>query len=327
MKERVLIVAPNPSTFALRDVKLLSGEHKVSFALNPAQKRLRALLSLPSFIVKVMRSKILLTWFADSSKFPVRMAERFGKRSVVIIGGYEVAKIESIGYGALLDEEKVKKVRWTLEHADAVIPVDQGLVEDLVRHFGHDFGAAVIPTGYDASIYRPEGNKQRLVLSVCFAYDRKGLVKGIDIFAECARRIPDIPFRLIGVSGDAVKELGEIPENLEVLGEMTPEEVVHHYQEAKVYCQLSMREGLPNAVCEAMLCECVAVGSDVQGIRTAIDGHGFLVPYGDVEATCAAIREALESDGKEGRRYIMENFSEERRRLALTDLINKLSTE
>lgn len=322
-----MIVAPNPSTFVLRDVKLLSVDRKVSFAINPAQKRIGAVISLPMFIANVMRSHVIMTWFADSSKFPVRLARMFGKKTAVIIGGYDVAKIESIGYGALLDERKARNAQWSLEHADAVISVDHGLVDDLVRHFGRDFEAMVIPTGYDASIYRPKGDKGGLVLSVCFARDRKGIVKGIDILAECARRMPDVPFRLIGVSGDAVKELGDIPENLEVLGGIPPEEVVHHYQEAKVYCQLSMREGLPNAVCEAMLCECVAVGSDVQGIRTAIDGHGFLVPYGDVEATCAAIRKALESDGTDGRMHIIENFSEERRHLALTDLIKKLCDE
>ena len=42
-----------------------------------------------------------------------------------------------------------------------------------------------------------------------------------------------------------------------------------------------MREGLPNALCEAMLCECVPVGTDVQGIRTAMGDAGFYVPYGD----------------------------------------------
>lgn len=327
MKGRTLIVAPKPSTFAIRDVNLLTCDRLVSFALNPGQKSIRALFTLPCFIIKVMRANMIITWFADSSKFPVSLAKIFRKKAVVIIGGYDVAKIESIGYGSLLDEKKAERVKWTLEHADAVIAVDRGLVDDLVGHFRADYNAKVIPTGYDASLYVPGGKKRALVLSVCFARDRKGLVKGIDIFAECARRMPGVPFRLIGVTGEAIKELGIVPENLEVLGEIPPEEVIHHYQEAKVYCQLSMREGLPNAVCEAMLCECSVVGSDVQGIRTAVDGHGFLVPYGDVARTCEAIQKALTFDGSKGRMYIMENFSEERRRNSLTELIESIYEE
>ena len=34
---------------------------------------------------------------------------------------------------------------------------------------------------------------------------------------------------------------------------MPQEKLIPYYQKAKVYCQLSMREGLPNALCEALL--------------------------------------------------------------------------
>lgn len=324
MRHRILITAPDPSTFVLRDVKLLSDKFEVAFVRNPAQKDLGAALGLPKMLWKTLRSDAVVTWFADASKFPVRIAKLFGKKTMVIVGGYDVAKVESIGYGALLDPKKSAKAEWALSRADAVVAVDQGLVDDLAEHFGRDFGAMVIPTGYDASAYHPEGPKEQLVLSVCNAVDRKGRVKGIDVFAECARKMPDVPFRLIGVTGSAVDELGTVPKNLEVLGRMPPEQVIRHYQQAKVYCQLSMREGLPNAVCEAMLCGCIAVGSDVQGVRTAIDGHGFLVPYGDVDATCMTIDKALQTEDLGGRQWISSQFPEEKRQLLLQEILERI---
>jgi len=39
-------------------------------------------------------------------------------------------------------------------------------------------------------------------------------------------------------------------------GLVPDEELIKYYQKAKVY-QLSEYEGLPNALCEAMLCECL----------------------------------------------------------------------
>jgi glycosyltransferase involved in cell wall biosynthesis len=86
-----------------------------------------------------------------------------------------------------------------------------------------------------------------------------------------------------------------------------------------------MREGLPNALCEAMLCGCIAVGSDVQGVRTAMGEHGFLVPYGDVAATCDAIRKALAADDLGVRDWIASNFSEESRKIKLNALLKRLS--
>lgn len=322
--KKVLITAPDPSTFVMRDVESLSGLYSTSFVKNPMQKDLKALASIPRFVCKVSQSDLIITWFADSSKFPVRIAKLFGRKVVVIIGGYDVARVESIGYGALLDPKKKKNAEWALEQADAVIAVDQGLIDDLVEHFGRDFDAMIVPTGYDEGKYHPAGEKRALALSVCNAKNRRGLVKGIDIFAECARKMPDVPFRLIGVSEGALTALGDIPKNLEVLGGLPANEVIKHYQEAKVYCQLSMREGLPNAVCEAMLCNCIAVGSDVQGVRTAIGNHGFLVPYGDVGVTCEAIRKALSSEDLGGREWIIANFAESRRRVMLSELLRSL---
>ncbi len=320
----MLIVAPSPSTFVVRDLKLLSPDREASFVRNPMQKDLKAVLGLPRFLFSTLRSDLIITWFADASKFPVRMAKLFHKKVIVVIGGYDVAKVESIGYGALLDPKKKRKEEYALQRADAVVAVDQGLVDDLVKHFNRDFDAEVVPTGYDDSVYQPSGNKKALVLSVCNVIDRRGLVKGIDVFAECARRMPDVPFRLIGVSGGALETLGVIPKNLEVLGKLPAEEVIKHYQEAKVYCQLSMREGLPNAVCEAMLCGCIPVGSDVQGVRTAIGEHGSLVPYGDVEAACKAIRNALSTEDLGGREWIISEFPERKRKERLNELLDRL---
>ena len=64
------------------------------------------------------------------------------------------------------------------------------------------------------------------------------------------------------------------------------------YRRAKVYCQFTMHEGLPNAVCEAMLCGCIPLGTQVNGIPTAIGDAGFLVDR-DLSAIHDALRHAL----------------------------------
>ena len=94
---------------------------------------------------------------------------------------------------------------------------------------------------------------------------------------------------------------------------------------AKVYCQLSRYEGLPTALCEAMLCGCVPVGTSYCGIPTAIGDAGFYIPYGDVEATVEATRKALNCDkAKEARRRIKDMFPLERREKELVAEISEL---
>jgi len=65
-----------------------------------------------------------------------------------------------------------------------------------------------------------------------------------------------------------------------------------------------------------MLCECIPVGTERNGIPIAIGDAGFYVPYGDPVAAANAIRQAIYSPvelGQKARNRIKEIFSEERR--------------
>ncbi len=98
-----------------------------------------------------------------------------------------------------------------------------------------------------------------------------------------------------------------------------------YIKDSKVYCQLSLREGLPNAICEAMLCECIPIGTDVQGIGTAIGDTGFYVPFGNIKATSEVIEKSLNSvNGKKARERIKTMFPEEFREKKLLKIMEDL---
>jgi glycosyltransferase involved in cell wall biosynthesis len=70
-----------------------------------------------------------------------------------------------------------------------------------------------------------------------------------------------------------------------------------------------MSEGLPSSLCEAMLCGCVPVGSNVGGIKSVIGDCGFIINNKDVDEAVLAIRKALDTDdnfAKCGRKRISE---------------------
>ena len=49
-----------------------------------------------------------------------------------------------------------------------------------------------------------------------------------------------------------------------------------YFSTSQFYIQASRLEGLPNALCEAMLCECIPIGNSVFGIPSAIGNTGML---------------------------------------------------
>jgi len=133
----------------------------------------------------------------------------------------------------------------------------------------------------------------------------------------------------VGVTDPVLKDLRRMASsNVTFIPPVEENDLIPYYQRAKVYCQLSMREGLPNALCEAMLCECVPVGTDVPGIRTAMGDAGFYVSYGDPLATKEAIIKALSvGSGISARERIRSLFPLEQREQRFAAIIEELTRE
>jgi glycosyltransferase involved in cell wall biosynthesis len=150
-------------------------------------------------------------------------------------------------------------------------------------------------------------------------------LKGIDIFTEIAGLLPDYNFLIIGMKPIAVK-LIQMPSNVKILDHVKFSDLRDFYSKAKVYAQFSMREGLPSVVCEAMLCESIPVGTDVNGIPTAIGDCGFILKNRNSHEAAALVKKAMESSvnlGLDARKRIIGNFSNQRREKTLLSLLQK----
>jgi glycosyltransferase involved in cell wall biosynthesis len=282
-------------------------------------------------VVGTMRADVAVCWFGSVYAFFLVLAARIRRRaSIVILGGVDVARERSLGYGIWLSPWKSALLGYALRRADRILVVDESLRNDLRERIGENLSSVeCLPTGYDVDFWTPVYPKQNLVLCVanCDTWERVRL-KGIDLLAEAAVELPDLRFRVIGVAPSLHDRFAKLPPNLELLPLIPRDELLPHYRAAKIYCQISLREGLPNSLCEALLCGCIAVGTRVGGVPTAIDGHGFLIAPGDrgelIDAIAAADR-LPEIAGLRGRRYIAGKFPRSRRERRLVELVQCLA--
>ncbi len=331
-RARVLFVHPRMSPFIQADLDLLERHFEVRRVdIGSIRRGIAGNLAAGYRIMRgLMWADVAFCWFAEKhAKWTVRLSRMIGRPSVVVVGGYEVASLPEIGHGSLLDPKKARIVRYVHERATVVLPVHESLGENAVRLLGvKSENIKPLHTGYDSGKFKPLGAKENMVLTVGM-FNRTAIrLKGLDVFVQAASRVPEARFVIVGHAPDGSMEQlkATAPPNVEFAGFVPHDEVVRCYQRAKVYCQLSMYEGLPNALCEAMLCECVPVGTRVSGIPTAIGDTGFYAPVGDPEAAAEAIKMALRSDkGKDARARVMELFSFERREKALAEMIERLA--
>jgi glycosyltransferase involved in cell wall biosynthesis len=271
-------------------------------------------------------SDLVFCWFASVYAFiGVALGKIFGVKSVVVVGGVDVANDKELQYGIWLSPWRGRLVRFALRSATRVLVVDPGLKDDAIRLAEYDGkNIQYLPTGYNPMTWKPAGEKEPEVLTIAVVNDRSRLrVKGIDTLVEAARRLPGMTFRVIGVDPRFSQSL-QPPLNVHFLPIMPRSELLPYYQRAKVYCQPSLREGLPNTLCEAMLCGCVPVGSDTGGIRTAVGDTGILIPPGDVESLVAGLQQAIgarDDAGARARARIVALFPQEKREAGLVSLL------
>jgi glycosyltransferase involved in cell wall biosynthesis len=244
---------------------------------------------------------------------------------LIVIGGYEFANLRSLHYGNLANArgQVLSKMAW--KSNATLLFVDGTLRQEGEKAFGPRAAREhILPTGYDAKFWRPNGEKENIVLMVAHAPSHgRFTLKGLDLFLYAADQVPEAQFHIVGqMPPNIIEPSGR--ENVVFDGWLERDQVRALMQRAKVYCQLSMHEGLPNSLAEAMLCGAVPVGVPVGGIPRLIGQTGFVVPRRILEIS-SAIRLALcRESGAEGRQRIERLFPIEKRAIELRRILESI---
>ena len=354
--KKILFIKPANYSFTINDQKIMEKHYRVnSFLIN--QKKggfyfIGRMIRLIFFIIfNSHQTKMMVTWFADyHAAIMVFMGKILKIKVVIIAGGQEAVCYPELKKGVFYKKFSAGFVRFALRHADLILPNHISLVyhvnyyydpsgkKDGMQYYvtGLMTPIAVIPNGIETTkFFRdssvPKDPKTILTVGTMNSvYDF--LNKGFDLFIELARRNPDLNFILIGIKKQFLPWIEtHYPfydiANLTVIFSFCPHEVLFEsYNKAKVFVQASITEGMPNTLCEAMLCECIPVGSNVNGIPDAIRDTGLLVRKRDVSELETAVRKALQlNSGKEAAQRIRENFSFDLREKNLISALNSIT--
>lgn len=311
-------------SFVKQDYEILSKKfdaNKVNF---------RGLKDISAVASAVLSSDLSFSWFAGGHAFlAVLLSKIFGKKSIVIAGGYDVASVPEIDYGQFTQLwHKRVMTKLALRYADLVLPVSDFTEKEVLRRTTPK-DIRTIYNGIDTSKFRADkqDGKENLVITVG-SVNRSNLKrKGLETFVKSARLVPEAKFMVIGrEEDDSADYLRSIaPTNVLLMGFISDRELLELYQRARVYVQVSAYESFGMSLAEAMLCECVPVVTDRGALPEVAGDIGFYVPYGDEKATADGIRAALKSNnGADARRRIEDHFSSKRRENALIESINGL---
>jgi glycosyltransferase involved in cell wall biosynthesis len=349
-KERnILLVYQDQSTFVKHDIELLSKHfHLESYYIKLDRKIIPFLwghVKLSLYLLWNFRKlDILYTWFGDYYAFTVSLfAKIFNKKHFIVVGGNDAVSIPIIDFGIFTkDNMRAKLVKKAYSMATALLVVDESLIKSENNYASNDNIVGVdnilpglkdkcitIHTGYNSDKWNCNSPiKKEQILSVAIVdSDRGAIRKGFDLFIELAKALPEYPFIFIGmIEGSTSFDYKEIS-NLRVIEKVPQHDLKKYFCESKVYVQFSLSEGLPNALCEAMLCECIPVGSAVNGIPKCIGDSGFVLEKKELHDAITLIQKAMNADsalGKKARERVMKLYPEADREIKLRKALNAI---
>ena len=331
--KRCLLVYPIANTFVDKDLTILNDlgvlvhAHQVKPSKNPLLFLFRQFWLLILSLWKTPRSHRVVSWFSDyHSLFPLLVAKLFGVPSLVIVGGFDAVSDPANAYG-IFHKKGIRQqiARWNYQLADRIWVVDATLQNGCKSAESRDGIVSglhywmpeltpkieVTPTGYDPNYWRKtKEKKSNTILTVAsISSDKVIHRKGIPLFLEMAKACPDWTFTIAGDADGRLAKQFSLPNNVRILGRLSSDALVQLYSEQQCYFQASRVEGLPNVLCEAMLCECIPIGQKAFGIETAIGDSGLLFETRPTaEIFQKMLSEAQQMDSSLCRNRITEKF-------------------
>ncbi len=319
---KIALIYYDFSSFVQQDGELLSRHFKV------ARVNYRRPFDLFNIFSSVWQCDVSFSWFASGHSFAaVLFSKLLGKKSIVVAGGYDVACVPEINYGQFtFSWTKRFMTRFSLEHADLVLPVSEFTQKEVLR-WARPKKIQVIYNGIDLNRFTADGKKEDLVITVGGVSRSNLRRKGLETFVKSARLVPEARFVVIGKEqDDSINRLrAAASANVSFTGFVNDKELLQWYQKAKVYVQASAYESFGMSLAEAMLCHCVPVVTERGALSEVVGETGYYAPFEDEKATAGAIKAALNSElGPLARRRIEALFSQTRREDSLKKAIEAL---
>ncbi len=277
----------------------------------------------------VRRCDAVFCWFAGwNSLWAIMFARLLGKKSILIVGGYDIANLPEAGYGNQRSGAMKLLSRLAMRLADRLITNscysqkeaerNAGIPQESIRVVYHG-----VPDPFD-SLPAP---KERMALTVGNVEWANLKRKGIEPFVRAAQYAPDAQFVVVGNwADDAIKYLQSIAApNVVFTGRVGDETLLDYYRRASVYVQASLHEGFGMSVAEAMLAGCVPVVTRFGALPEVVGECGVFASV-EPQELARAIQTALTKEVQEGekaRARVLRNFPLENRKRALRELVEE----
>jgi len=318
-------IKSSDSSFIVKDIELLQHEYEVDIC--PSNISLRNIKNTFQSISRIFKTvnnnDVNYTWFASHHALIMTLVSKIlRKKSIVVIGGYEVEDQKEINYGAMNNKLSSLIVKSVLKLADRVITVSDYSNKKTLQYTNEDKTETIYNCCPSNTV-----NKivyKHSVVTIGNATRSKFLLKGLVLFAKTSLTFPNRQFIIIGNYDKETKDyLHSISPNLIFTGPLKHNEVLDYLESAKVYCQLSIVESFGMGLLESITKDCIPLILDNGAMKEITEDLSIVTNNIDINKD---LQKALNtSNNYEIRDKVLNKFSCKKRLNKLIKLIEGVS--
>lgn len=156
-EKKILYVHRDPFTsFIRKDFELLIKK----FDMRRIRARPRTLII--KLLMNVPKVDLVFIWFAGWHAFlSVLLAKVFRKKSIVVVGGYDAARVPEINYGVFTSWWRGRLAKWVYKNVDKILVVDESLKHMILKYTKLKISKKIVtlPTGHSCKMFKPGGGE------------------------------------------------------------------------------------------------------------------------------------------------------------------------
>jgi len=297
-----------------------------------------------TILANIYKYQLLVVSFGGYWSFwPSVLGRLFRKPVYIILHGTDCASIPELQYGSLRHPILKWFCKVSYQNASCLLPVSDSLVYhqnsyykdngDFIQGFKHFFPkletpVRVIYNGLDTDFWKDNVSIEKEENSFISVFSASQFIlKGGDLIVKIASKFPNCNFYLAGLEKPV--DLKDVPPNVHFLGRLDAEELRYYYNRSQFHFQLSIIEGFGCALCEAILCGCVPIVSNVNHLPEIVAENGFILEKRDTGLLEELIQNILDDKEKlpmkreGGMKRIRDNYSLENRKKILLELFSE----
>lgn len=337
-QNKILFIQHLNASFIRQDANLLRQSNEVEVYHLKHNKGIKIILELirQFFYLAKNLSKfdIVFIWFADfHAVLPALFSRLMKKKCIIVIGGVDASYLPEYSYGT--KTKLLGKISLYLSTlwANELLPVSHFTAEALWRNAGSQLKSKskVVYNCFTASPKTTESPlRTNAIITVCLANKVNTLyIKGVDFYIEVARAMPELQFKIVGLSGDAQRWVKDkAPANLEIIPPISHDELQNLLNKSHVICQFSRHEAFGLALLEGIAAGCFPVGYNFGGTKEILsDTKGLTIETLDIEEARETLLKAFQANKatiNEIQQAVLEKFSCSKRKELLNQTINDL---